>query len=133
MGLLDERGKVRFLIHDRDTKFVGSFDEVFRSEGARVICTPIRAPNANAFCERWVGTVRRECLDWMLIRGRRHLERILREYADHYNRHRPHRGLGLGVPDRPAVCEEVAGLRSLASVGRRQRLGGIICEYYAAA
>jgi hypothetical protein len=133
MGLLDDGGKVRFLIRDRDAKFCGSFDEVFRTERTRVICTPIRAPNANAFCERWVGTVRRECLDWPLIRGRRHLERVLREYADHYNRYRPHRGLGLGVPDRPAVCEEIAGLRSLASVGRRQRLGGIISEYYAAA
>ena len=65
----------RFLIHDRDTKFTRSFDEVFRSQGTRILLTPIRAPNANAFCERWVGTVRAECLDWTLILGRRHLER----------------------------------------------------------
>jgi len=76
----------RFLIHDRDTKFTGRFDEVFRSEGTRIVLTPIRAPNANAFCERWVGTVRAECLDWRLILGRRHLERTLRTCIDHYTR-----------------------------------------------
>jgi putative transposase len=98
MGLRGVGGEVRFLIHDRDTKFCVSFDEVFRTEGTRVICTPIRAPNANAVCERWIGTVRRECLDWTLILGRRHLEGVLREYADHYNRHRPHRGLSYLFP-----------------------------------
>jgi putative transposase len=77
-----------FLIHDRDTKFSGPFDEVFRSEGTRVILTPIRAPNADAYAERWVGTVRSECLDRTLIQGRRHLERVLRTYVDHYDGHR---------------------------------------------
>jgi len=89
----------RFLIHDRDSKFCAAFDEVFRSEGIRVIHTPIRAPQANAFAERFVRTVRAECLDWLLILGRRHLEHVLRSYITHYNHERPHRGLALLVPE----------------------------------
>jgi putative transposase len=84
--------RMRFLIHDRDSKFTASFDEVFRSEGISVIYTPIRAPQANAYAERFVRTVRTECLDWLLILGRRHLERLLRVYTAHYNSERPHRG-----------------------------------------
>ncbi len=76
--------RMRFLIHDRDSKFTASFDEVFRSEGISVIHTPIRAPQANAYAERFVRTVRTECLDWLLILGRRHLERVLRAYTMHY-------------------------------------------------
>jgi transposase InsO family protein len=98
MSLQEEGKSARFLIHDRDTKFSGPFDEVFRSEGMRIVLTPIRAPNANAFCERWVGTLRAECLDWTIILGRRHLERILRIYIHHYNQARPHRGLALETP-----------------------------------
>jgi putative transposase len=103
MDLPQKRGDVRFLIHDRDAKFSGSFDEVFASEGVGVIRTPIEAPNANAFCERWIGTARAECLDWILALGRRHLERVLRTYVRHYNEARPHRGIGLLTPagDRP--------------------------------
>jgi transposase InsO family protein len=86
---------VRSLIRDRDSKFTRSFDAVFGSEDARVILTPIRAPKANAFAERWVRTLRTECLDWILVRGRRHLERVLHAYAGHYNGGRPHLGLGL--------------------------------------
>jgi putative transposase len=78
--------RVRCLIRDRDSKYTSSFDEVFRCDGMEVICTPIRAPKANAFAERWVCTVRTECLDWMLILGRRHLERVLGEYVEHYQR-----------------------------------------------
>ena len=76
---------VRFLIHDRDAKFADAFDAILRGEGVRVIRTPVRAPRANAVAERWVRTVRSECLDDLLVVGRRHLERILREYLAHYN------------------------------------------------
>ncbi|MEO5918899.1 MAG: integrase core domain-containing protein, partial [Candidatus Limnocylindrales bacterium] len=96
---LDTRARpIRFLIRDRDTKFTRAFDEVVRSEGTRVILTPVRAPNANAYAERIIGTIRAECLDWTLILGRRHLDRTLRAYAEHYNRGRPHRALGLAPP-----------------------------------
>ena len=81
---------IRFLIHDRDSKFTAAFDEVFRSEGIRKIRTRVRAPRANAFIERWIGTVRRECLDRILIVNRRHLERVLADYIRHYRgRDRP--------------------------------------------
>jgi transposase InsO family protein len=129
---LQENGRSpRFLIHDRDTKFTDAFAEVFRSEGMSIVLTPIRAPNANAFCERWVGTVRAECLDWTLIIGRRHLERVLRTYIGHYNEARPHRGIDLRTPtgnSRPPVDD----LRA-ARVHRRDVLGGLIHEYQAAA
>ncbi len=88
----------RFLIHDRDSKFSRGFDEVFRSEGVEIIRTPFHAPQANAFAERWVGTARRDCLDWLLISSRKQLERVLHIYADHYNTHRPHRALRLTAP-----------------------------------
>src|ERR1022692_173026 len=84
--LADCRRSVKFLIRDRDTKFTAGFDEVFRSEGIRVIRTPVRSPRANAYAERWVTTVRNECLDWLLIVSRSHLDRVLREYIGHYNR-----------------------------------------------
>jgi putative transposase len=98
MQLGDEQ-PFRLLIHDRDTKFGGGFDE---SSGPRikVIRTPVRAPNANAYAERWVRTVRADCLDWILVVGRRNLERVLGVYVRHYNEHRPHRALGLVSPDR---------------------------------
>ena len=118
--------RMRFLIHDRDSKFTAAFDEVFRSEGIRVIQTPIRAPRANAHAERFVRTVRAECLDWLLILGRRHLERVLRSYATHYNHERPHRGLALLTPERanttPTSPDE--------KIERRDRLGGLIHEYH---
>src|SRR5215207_3948037 len=98
----------RLLIHDRDSKFGGGFDEIFRPEGVRVIRTPVRAPNANAHAERWVRTVRADCLDHLLIFGRRHLERVLAVYVRHYNAHRPHRALGLAPPDRSAPVPAAA-------------------------
>ncbi len=81
---------MQFLLHDRDAKFCRSFGDVFRSEGADVLLTPAQAPRANAFAERWVRTVRAECLDWLLIVSRGHLEQVLRVYVRHYNDHRPH-------------------------------------------
>ncbi len=92
--------RMRFLIHDRDSKFTASFEEIFRSEGIRIIHTPIRAPHANAYAERFVRSVPAECLDWLLIIGRRHLERVLRAYTMYYNRERPLRGLALHTPER---------------------------------
>ena len=120
---------MRFLIRDRDSKYSGPFDEVFRSEGIRIVKTPVRAPKANAIAERFVRTVRSECLDWLLILNRRHLEGVLRVYVDHYNRERPHRARELRPPDldqqRERPCE--------GEIRRRDRLGGLIHEYHRAA
>lgn len=119
----------RVLIRDRDSKFTGLFDEVFRSEGLSIIRTPVRSPRANAFAERFVGTLRRECLDWVLVLGRQHLEAIVREYLKHYNSHRPHRGLELRAPE-PRVITMGSERKN---VRRRDRLGGLIHEYSRAA
>jgi hypothetical protein len=127
MELDDRPTAIRFLIRDRDTKFVGPFDEVFRAEGARVIPTPIRAPNANAYAERVIQTVRAECTDWTLILGRRHLDRTLRTYAEHYNRGRPHRSLALATP---LAQDEVPMAVSPRDVRRCDLLGGLIHEYH---
>jgi transposase InsO family protein len=118
----------RFLIHDRDTKFSRAFDEVFRAEGIKVIRTPVQAPNANAFAERWIRTVRADCLDRILILGRRHLEHVLCVYRRHYNAHRPHRALQLLPPD----GRDPTPLTALADLRRRDLLGGLIHEYEAA-
>jgi transposase InsO family protein len=128
---LDERGRrVRFLLHDRDTKFSAAFDAVFGSEGIRIIRTPVGTPNANAHVERWVGSVRRECLDRLLIAGHRHLEHVLRVYALHYNPGRPHRALDLQPPDPPAaVAARGDPVAALTGVQRRDHLGGLIHEY----
>jgi putative transposase len=119
----------RFLIRDRDTNFSRSFDTVLRSEGLRVIRTPVRAPNANAYAERVIETMRAECLDWTLIWGRRHLDRTLRTYAEHYNRQRPHRARALASP--VAAGEPIPV--DPHDVGRRDLLGGLVHEYHEAA
>jgi len=127
VGDLAERGRsIKFLIRDRDSKFTATFDEVFRSEGIRVIKTPVRSPRANAYAERWVRTVRTECLDWLLIVGHRHLERILREYACHYNGQRPHRGIQLQVP---VPGDGASATHPTYKVRRHDVLGGLIHEY----
>jgi putative transposase len=106
-----------------------------RADGTQIITAPVQAPNAGAFAERWLRTVREECLDWMLIRRWRHLERVLDEYLRHYNDQRPHRGLALRPPSSnstgstpsPSIVAVAAGVR------RRDRLGGLVNEYYEAA
>src|SRR5438105_9588929 len=112
---------IRFLIHDRDSKFTAGFDEVFRSDGIRAIQTPVRAPRANAFIERWIGTLRRECLDRILIVNRRQLERLLPAYIRDYNEHRPHRSLDQRPPMNKPSESETSGLdrRPLARVATR--------------
>jgi putative transposase len=120
--------RMRFLIHDRDSKFAASFDEVVRSEGIKVIRTPVRAPQANAYAERFIRTIRTECLDWLLIVGRRRLEHVLRIYIHHYNRERPHRGLALQPPQAPQPKPPPVG-----KIQRRDHLGGLVHEYYRAA
>jgi transposase InsO family protein len=116
--------QIEILIRDRDTKFTQIFDHVFNAEGVRVIRTPVRAPKANAFAERFVRTVRQECLDWTMIRGRRQLGAVLEEYVEHYNRHRPHRGLDLAPPEPVPRAAPRHG-----PVIRRPILGGVINEY----
>ncbi len=87
MGLEDRIGQFRFLIRDRDLRFTAAFDAAFAAEAIEVLVTPVRAPRANAYAERWVGTVRRELLDRVLIFGRRQLLAVLAEYVEHYVRH----------------------------------------------
>jgi putative transposase len=130
--LADHPSPARFLIRDRDCKFTAGFDATFASEGIEIIKTPVRAPQANAIAERFVRTIRSECLDWLLIVNRGHLERVLRIFVDHHNRHRPHRALDLKPPDpRPRklalVCSPTSGIE------RHDRLGGLLHEYTLAA
>jgi transposase InsO family protein len=125
MDLADRADQFRFLIHDRDTKFTAAFDAVFTGADIRIIRTPVRAPWANAIAERWIGTLRRECLDHMLITGPRHLAVVLREYIEHYNTHRPHRSLQQHPPAGSTPPPRGATLRPL----RRDRLGGLVHEY----
>ncbi len=123
----------KFLIRDRDAKFTTAFDAVFTAIGVRIIQTPIQAPRANAYAERWVRTVRAEVTDRMLITGPRHLRVILDEYAAHYNRHRPHLALNLRPPDCDGIT--IAGITDLttARIRRNKILGGLINEYERAA
>ncbi len=114
----------RFLIHDHDDKYGGGSDRVFEADGMAVIKTPIAAPRANAHMERQIGSTRRECLDWLLILGRRHLERVMAEWIEHYNQARPHCGLALQTPI--ARSDPVA---RAGPVVCHQRLGGLLRDY----
>ena len=131
-SLGDQAVAWRFLIRDRDTKFTRVFDDVWHSTGAEVICTPIRAPNANAVAERWIGTVRRECLDQLLIVGRHQLVRVLRRYLEHYNQRRPHRSLAHATPE-PSAGADPMPVAADGQLRRRDVLGGLIHEYEYAA
>ncbi len=126
MDLADRIGRFKFLIRDRDANFTAAFDAVFAAEGSRVLRTPVRAPRANAYAERWVGTVRRELLDRMLVVGQRQLETVLAAYVAHYNEHRPHRSLGQASP--PGAVPPTAPAAGMQVV-RVDRLGGLIHEY----
>jgi putative transposase len=114
----------RFLIHDQDTKFSSLFDNVFISEGITVIHTPFQTPKANSFSERWVRSVREECLDHILIINQNHLRRVWKEYVNYYNHHRPHQGIDQQFP-----ISSPRNNRN-GSVRRRNILGGIIHDYY---
>src|SRR5260370_2145421 len=121
--LADTPQKMRFLIHDHDTKFSAAFDRVFAAEGIEIVLTPVQAPKANAVAERWVRSVREEGLDQLLILNARHLRRVLTEYVSYYNSARPHQGLDQQVPTPFQPVRD-------GSVHRRDVLGGIIHDYY---
>ncbi|NOX60192.1 MAG: transposase [Planctomycetes bacterium] len=134
MWLDDERIEARFLIRDRDTKFSPAFDALFSGVGIRIVKTPVQAPNANAFAESWIGSLKRECLAHFVCFSRGHLDYILREYVRFYNRHRPHQGLGnrtlaTALGSDPPILE-----RSESDPIRCKRiLGGLLRHYYRAA
>jgi hypothetical protein len=123
--LEDEGINLSALIHDRDKKFAFQADRVFQSQGARVILTPLMAPMANAYAERWIGSCSRECLNWMLIVNQRHLETVIHEYCLHYNHERPHRSRNLRPPGSRSDHFQVAG----GLVERNTRLGGLLSDY----
>jgi putative transposase len=133
MDLGERAEQFRFLIGDRDAKFTAAFDTVFTAAGLQVVRIPPRAPQANAYAERWIRTVRVECLDWILIRNRGHLHRVLGAYLRHYNSARPHRGLGLAVPQPPPVAVRVTRPVPARPIRRVDVLGGLIHEYVHAA
>jgi transposase InsO family protein len=125
LDLGDRASDFRFMIRDRDSKFTALFDEVFKTEGIRVILTAPRAPRMNAIMERWVGSVRRELLDRILIVNERHLRKVLAEYEAHFNTHRPHRALDQASPLRALPHPVDADIKVI----RRDRLGGLLHEY----
>jgi putative transposase len=129
MDLGERACQFRFLIRDRDSKFTPVFDEVLAGNDMQIIKTPVRSPRANAFAERYAGTLRRECLDHLLVRGEPHLRQILAEYARHYNEHRPHQARG----QRPPLCEPGQAIDVTARIKRRQVVQGLISEYRRAA
>jgi putative transposase len=126
MDLEERAGQFRFLIRDRDAKYTATFDEVFRSGGVRIVKTPIQVPRANAYAERFVGTVRRECLDHMLIAGQQHLRQVLADFQRHYNDHRPHQSRHQLPPNDSA--DQIIDLTT--RIHRRPVLGGLINEYH---
>ena len=126
MDLDDAGHRFRFLIRDHDAEFTAAFDAVFTATDIRIIRSPVRAPRANAIAERFVGSVRRELLDRMLIINQQHAAAVLRQYEQHYNNHRPHRTLDRAAPLRP-IPEPT--MSETNTVRRRDRLGGLLHEY----
>jgi putative transposase len=125
LELGERAGGFKFLIRDRDAKFTAMFDEVFHAERIQVLLTAPQAPRMNAIMERWVGSVRRELLDRILIMNARHLRKVLAEYETHFNSHRPHRALNHASPLRPLPDPVNADIK----ITRRDRLGGLLQEY----
>jgi len=123
-NLNDDSNEIAFLIHDNDKKFASSFDIVFSSEEIESVHTPFQAPRANAFAERWVRSVRKECLDQILILNENHLRRVLKEYGEYYNQARPHQGLGQHFPVSGPVRNPAGPIRG------RDILGGVIHDYH---
>ncbi|MCP4957894.1 MAG: transposase [Actinomycetia bacterium] len=121
----------RALVRDRGSQFVDAFDEVFRTEGFKILKTPIRTPVANTFAERWIGSIRRELLDRTIIWNRRQLERLVRDYIDHHNQHRPHQSLGQRPPT--PVEEPPDTPPATVAVLQSSRCDGLIHEYQNAA
>ena len=123
----------RYVIHDRDAIFSSGLDTALKGFGIRVLKTPVRAPKANAFCERLIGTIRRECLDFLIPLGEGHLKRVLREWVGHYNRGRPHSSLGPGIPEPPQLKVPASVHRHMLPAGCRVKstpvLGGLHNEY----
>jgi transposase InsO family protein len=128
--LAERSPPAKFLVRDRDSKFTAGFDEVFRSEAMRVVRTPVRSPRANAFAERFVGTVRRECLDRLLIFHQRQLESVLGEFVSHYNSHRPHRALAQQAPlESERTPPRLIKHPDATQARRTTVVGGLIHEY----
>jgi len=129
MDLGERAARFRVLIRDRDSKFTTVFDDVLTGAGVRIVKTPIQSPRANSLAERYAGTLRRECLDHLLIYGERHLRRVLAEYAQHYNEHRPHQSR----EQRPPLHQPSQPIDITARIKRRQIIHGLISEYRRAA
>ncbi len=129
MDLGGRAAQFRFLIRDRDSRFSAAFDAVFTGNGTRVIKTPVRSPRANSFAERYVGTLRRECLDHMLVYGEQHLRHLLAEYSRHYNEHRPHQSR----EQRPPLHEPGQPIDMTGRIKRNHVVHGLISEYRRAA
>jgi putative transposase len=129
MDLGERAGRFKFLIRDRDGKFSVAFDQVFIGCGVRILKIPPRAPRANCYAERFAGTLRRECLDHLLIYGERHLRRLLAEFERHYNDHRPHRSRD----QKPPLHEPGRVIDMTAPVRRAKAVSGLINQYRRAA
>ena len=131
-ALADRSGRIRFLLRDRDTKYTTSFEAIFTAEDTHILLSAPRAPKMNAHCERVIGTIRREALDHVLIMNTSHATKVLAEFADHYNQHRPHRSRGQLPPDASQQTPPTIDVRN-RRLPRTRILGGAINEYRYAA